>query len=352
MNYGFGFRAAPGFRLRATRRGPRVSIGPRIARVHLGGGRPAVSAGRGPFTVWSTLSGGGHDQFDADGAGHGKAKAWHDQRAHLDALLTAHEAPVSRARRPVVPPPEPVDTRAVRRELRRGATADLPLWRVGARLAARRGADGHLDAEVARREQERQREHGAQQAEADRWWQALLDNDAEVVTGQLERAFTDHAMPATPVGLTDDTVHLVIPADTPERLIGKREPTLTEKGNLSLAIMSKTRRHELYVQAIGSATLAVAAETFAVAPAIQRVEVAVVEPGHPSGPAVIALAELERDTVLPDGADRPALDDLVLASEQGHVRLVLERTGQARAPRPLPPEDPSITMILDILDVE
>lgn len=352
MNYGMGFRVSPGLRLRATRRGPRISIGPRIARVHVGGGRSAVSAGRGPFTVWSTLAGGGHATPSSSPTGNRKAAAWQDQRAHLDTLLSQHELPVTRAHPPMVPPPPPVDVAAVRRTLRRRATTSIPVWRLGAWLAARRSADRHLDAEVARLTAEREQEHATQQAEADRWWHALLANDEDVVSGQLERSFERHAMPATPVGVSGDTAYLIVPVETPERLIGKREPTITDKGNLSLAVMSKTRRHELFVQAIGSAILAVAAETFAVAPGIQQVTVAVVEPGHPAGPAVIALAELTRQVVLPDGADRPAVTDLEFASGHGQVRLVLERVGQARAPRPLPSEDPTITMILDTLDVE
>ncbi len=352
MNYGVGFRVSPGLRLRATRRGPRISIGPRIARVHVGGGRTAVSAGRGPFTVWSTLSGGGHTSPSASPAADRKAAEWQDQRAHLDVLLSAHELPVTRTHAPVVPPPPPVDVATVRRTLRQRATTSTPVWRLGAWLRGRRRADAKVDAEVARLRAEREWEHAAQQADADRWWAALLANDEDVVSGQLERAFDRHAMPATPVGVHGDTAYLVVPVDTPERLIGKREPTITDKGNLSLAVMSKTRRHELFVQAIGSAIVAVAAETFAVAPGIQQVTVAAIEPGHPAGPAVIALAELTRQAILPDGADRPVMSDLELASEQGQVRLVLERVGRARAPRPLPTEDPAITMILDTLDVE
>jgi hypothetical protein len=116
--------------------------------------------------------------------------------------------------------------------------------------------------------------------------------------------------------------------------------------------MSKTRRHDLYIQAIGSAILAVAAETFAVVPGIERVAVAVVEPAYPAGPAVIALAELDRDLVLPDGHDRPAIDDLLLAADRGDATLVLQRVGMAKAPGPLSDTDPDVRMVLDILDVE
>ncbi len=302
--------------------------------------------------MWSTLSGGGHTAAAPGAASQRKADAWQSQRAHLDALLTAHESPVDHAQPPRIPPPAPVARAEVRRELQGEATNGLPRWRVGAWLRARRKALDHLDAEVAARQQAREAEHAQQQADADAWWAQLLANHESVVLNRIEQAFHDHAMPATPTAVDAATAFLVMPVDTPERLIGKREPTITDKGNLSLAIMTKTRRHELYVQAICSAIIAVAAEAFAVAPGLEAVEVAVVEPDHPAGPAVLALSELRREVVLPDGAQRPQVSDLVLASEEGRVRLVLERSGQARAPRPLPPDDPSVDLLLDILEVD
>lgn len=355
MGYGVGFRVAPGLRLRATKRGPRVSIGPRIARLHLGGGQPAASAGRGPFTVWTTLSGGGHTVPEHDRRGRAsarKADAWLSQRAHLDRLLQAHTQPVTRAARPVLAPTAPVTSSQVRRELRREAVAGIPWWHLGRRRRARSSAAAQVDGEVTRRRRHAAQDHAARQAAADRWWQALLDADEETVLARLEIAYTDHAMPATPVAVTDRTAHLVVPVDTPERLIGKREPAHTDLGNLSLAVMSKTRRHELYIQAIGSAILAVAAETFAVAPGIERVTVAVVEPAHPAGPAVIALATLDRELVLPDGHDRPNIHDLAVAADRGDAILVLQRVGMAKAPGPLEDTDPDVRMVLDILDIE
>src|SRR6476661_702228 len=50
---GFGIRIMPGVRLSASKRGMRMGVGPRIARVHVGSGRPGVSSGVGPVTVWT-----------------------------------------------------------------------------------------------------------------------------------------------------------------------------------------------------------------------------------------------------------------------------------------------------------
>lgn len=40
---------------RVTKRGVRVRIGPRIARLHLGAGGPGISTGAGPFTWYKPL---------------------------------------------------------------------------------------------------------------------------------------------------------------------------------------------------------------------------------------------------------------------------------------------------------
>jgi hypothetical protein len=351
VNRGFSFRAAPGLRLRATRRGPRVSLGPRIARIHVGSGRADPSAEHVRSAEWSELSAGGHAPSPRPGGGR-KAKVWHDQRSHLDALLTAHETEITRAQPPELPQPPPVEPRHVRRELRRRSTAEIPRLRVRAWLEARRDADQQVDAEVTHRQREQADAHAARQAEAETWWEALLANVEPVVIEHLHRCFDAHEIGATATAVGDATAYLVVPVDTPERLIGKREPTVTAEGKHKLPIMSKPRRHELYVQAIGSAILAVAAETFAVAPGIEAIEVAVVEPAHPAGPAVIALCELRRATVLPEGAERAVVTDLDVAAEEGQVRLVLERSGQARAPSPLSRDDPSVDTILSILEVE
>ena len=53
---GFAFRFGPSVRVAKLSRGVRVSVGPRMARVHLGAGtRPTVSTGIGPVTAWEGI---------------------------------------------------------------------------------------------------------------------------------------------------------------------------------------------------------------------------------------------------------------------------------------------------------
>lgn len=351
MGFGVGFRVADGLRFRVTRRGPRVSLGPRIARVHVGGGRAAVSTGAGPVTLWHTLSGGGATSRPGRSDPADKALAWEQARSHLDRLLHAHEDRWDLATRPFLAAPSPVDRGEVRAELRRQAVHGLPWWHLLGRRRARQDADARVDEVVATRQAELDTAHDSAQEAADRWWRALCDNDPDTVADRLDRAFADNALTATVAEVDGDTAHVVVTADRPEVLVGEREPTHTDKGNLSLARMTKTRRNELYGQAVVATMLAVACESFAVAPGLAHAEVAVVQPDADDGPAVIALSAFDRDDVMStDGATawvrRPAADVLERA-------LVVTRPGgRTGTLRPLPPEeDDGIAMLLDTIEL-
>lgn len=352
MGFGVGFRVARGLRFRVTRRGPRLSLGPRIARVHVGGGRSAVSTGAGPVTLWHTLSGGGGRPGGGAPRGASKEQAWQQARAHLDRLLHAHEQTWDLATRPLVDQPSPVDGDAVRRELRREAVAGLPWWRLAARGRARKEADTRVDAVVVDRQAELDAAHASQQATADRWWRLLCDNDPDTVAERLDRAYEDNVLTATVAAVEDATAHVVVTADRPEVLVGEREPTWTDKGNLSLARMTRTRRNELYGQAVVATMLAVACESFAVTPSLQRAEVAVVQPDADDGPAVIALAEFDREAVLAtDGTTAWVRRPTTAVLEQALV--VTRPGGRTGTLRPLPPEeDDGVRMLLDTIELE
>jgi len=55
MGFGVSIKLAPGVRVRASSRGIRASIGPRVARVHVGADRTTLSGGIGPFTSSTSM---------------------------------------------------------------------------------------------------------------------------------------------------------------------------------------------------------------------------------------------------------------------------------------------------------
>src|SRR6476646_9925513 len=73
MGMGFSVKLAPGVRVRASSRGVRTSLGPRAARVHVGGGRTGFSTGVGPVTYYT--SGGSQRRRSSSGPRAGTATA-------------------------------------------------------------------------------------------------------------------------------------------------------------------------------------------------------------------------------------------------------------------------------------
>src|SRR3954465_14616689 len=55
---GFSVKLAPGGGGRASSRGIRTSVGPRAARIHVGGGRTGFSTGVGPVGYYTSVGGG------------------------------------------------------------------------------------------------------------------------------------------------------------------------------------------------------------------------------------------------------------------------------------------------------
>lgn len=305
------------------------------------------------MTVWHSLSGGGHPPPETAGRTPSrKQQQWASVRNHLDALLDRHQQPVTHATPPVVPAPEEVDRRQVRRELRAQQRAGIPWCRLGERRAAHRRADQALPRVLEQRQAERRAAHATGQQEADAWWQRLVANDPDTVIARLEDAFAAQQLPATPTAVEGTSAHIAVSVLPVEQLIGPREPAGTEVGDVSLARMTRTRRHELYQAAISSAVIAIAAEAFATCPGITTLDVAVVCPEQLGGPAVLLLAELPREAVLPGDARQPIASSLTELAAGERAKLVVDRGSRIGAWRPLDPEHDGVRDLLDILDAE
>jgi hypothetical protein len=127
-------------RLSASSRGLRMGVGPRMARIHVGSGRPSVSTGVGPVTVWQGV---GSRKRRSGGIRRGTSRASLaayerevrqaqklEQIAGLVALerdlVSVHREEFAPAERGEVDPPPPVEEDAIRRwerqEARRGVS--------------------------------------------------------------------------------------------------------------------------------------------------------------------------------------------------------------------------------------
>lgn len=292
------FKVAPGVRVRVGSHGVRTSIGPRAARVHVGGGyRAGVSTGAGPVTLYHSVGGARRRRprmVTASRSGSPVAArpatvaAYHRHAtvsakgveaqtiaAGLQVLDDLHRHPVEAVSAPVAAEEPPVDGATIRDRHARAAVAGLGFWKRSQRRAALESASRAADAEIAQAEAERDRRRVAAQAELDERWRDLLANDADVVLATLVEAFEDNEMHAAPVSVdgSEASVAVFVPG---EDIVPERKPATTAAGNVSLAKMTQTERAGVYRVAVCGHLLAVVREAFAVAPGLESARVAAV----------------------------------------------------------------------------
>jgi hypothetical protein len=281
---GFSVKIAPGVRVRASSRGIRTSIGPRAARLHVGGGRAGFSTGVGPLGYYTSLGGGRRRPASRPSAGAyqrqlavspaAAAKAEESQRLAtlFQALLNIHRESFEPAQPPVAPlPPEP-DAEAIHARHREAALSGIGIFQRRERAAARERAAQAAEAEVHALREQARRQQTEYQAELDAWWAALLSNDPGTVLGTLAEAFEDNEAAAAPVGVDGDEVSIVVLAPD-DSIVPERLPGRTPSGNLSLRKLPKGERAALYTQAVMGHVLVTIKEALAVAPGIEHVRV-------------------------------------------------------------------------------
>jgi hypothetical protein len=359
MAAGFSFKIAPGVRIRTSRYGMRASIGPRAARVHVGGGyRPTVSTGAGPVTLYSAIgrTPARRQRSVPRSTGHRSTTTAHTPRtatqAELNRTRKAYEAQQIAtalqhllalprgswppARPPVAPPSPPPDEAAITARHEREATAGIGWFHHRDRQQALAAADvaAAREIEAARVQATAARDRAQQQL--DHQWSALCANEVDVVLATLAEAFADNEVPAAATAVTGDRVYAAVLVGGLE-VIPDRLPSRTEAGNLSLRAMAKGTRNDFYAQYVCGHVLAVVRETFAVAPGIGDVHVVAVRQRPPD-----AYGKVHHEAVLAGAFARPALTgvawdttDAATIFDQVATECVVRRAGQARELSPL-----------------
>jgi flagellar hook assembly protein FlgD len=258
-----------------------MGLGPRVARVHVGSGRPTISTGYGPATAWTGIGPSGSKRS----AHHRPIRNYQStaQNTHpasriqalasLEAsLVSAHQHDFAIAEPGVAPPPEPVDERTIRRQARAEAVNDLSLFAFGARAEAKKKAEpvaaGRVRDALAASEQA----HEAEQRRLDEQWELLQANDPSAVLQALEDAFSDNEAAAVPIDCQGDTVSIVMLYPGADVIL-EQKPAVTPTGRPTVRKRSKTERNTLYAQSMASHILATAREAFAAAPGINAVTV-------------------------------------------------------------------------------
>jgi len=284
MGLSFSVKLAPGVRVRASSRGIRTSIGPRAARVHVGGGRTAFSTGFGPVTLSTSAGGRGraparrpsaasyHRQLRASPAAVAKAQEAQRLAGVFQELLAVHRAEFPVAQRPIAPPPADADVAAIHRRYEEAATAGLGLFQRAAKAQARAVAAQRAEAEIHALRLQGVRAQISYQEQLDAWWRSLLANEPDTVMAALAAAFEDNDATAAPIGVDGDEVALVVLAP-PEDVVPERMPGTTAAGNLSLRKLAKGERSALYTAVVMGHVVVTVKEALAVAPGLQSVRV-------------------------------------------------------------------------------
>lgn len=284
---GFSFKVAPGVRIRANSRGLRTSVGPRAARVHFGAGRPGISTGAGPVTLYHSM-GTGQGQRRSSGPSRTSLTAYErqvrqaekvEQATELVAafqhILSLHQQDFPPACPPVAPEPHQIDEDAIRQRHEREALQGIGMFHRAARSAAKQRAVAAADQEIQQETAKRDEDRADLQRQLDEQWQKLLANDPDMVRETLTDAFDDNEAHAVVVGVHSDEAAIVVLVPGPD-LIPERMPRLTDAGNLSIPKITKRERNDYYTLLVCGHVLATVREALAVAPGIGWVRIVAV----------------------------------------------------------------------------
>jgi hypothetical protein len=367
---GFSVKLAPGVRIRASSRGIRTSLGPRAARVHIGGGRTGLSTGVGPIGFSTTVGGGGR----RGGGGSAQASyqrqvaAQQRQAAQADRvamaqqladaflrILNLHRVDFPTARRPVAGEPAAPDRAAIYQHYEKHAVAGIGVFQRAERAAAKQQAAAWADAEAARQWTALKGQQAQWQQTLDMQWEALIGNDADAVLRVLAQAFEDNEAAAAAVGVAAGEVSLVVLVPPASRAIPEQMPGRTAAGNLSLKKITQADKADFYRQFVCGQVLVTLREAFAVAPGLNAARVVVLrndgrDPyGRPDVPCLAAVSVTRRALEGVRWQDADAIDIL---NAVAHEKLMMQK-GRSKDLSPLDlTDEPDIAALIRSVDLE
>lgn len=323
---GFSFKVIPGLRMRVSSRGIRTSVGPRGARLHVGGGRTSVSTGFGPFTA-STRLGGGRKrrssgstaryqqqlaeqkrrqrdieqtevrqqrllaQAQRQAAAYQRGVEAQERRAAVEQrrrdkeqaaaelaaaftrILDLHRAEFPPAQRPIAPQPLAPDRAGLYQRFYQQASAGVGRRDKTGLAAASARAQAWTEQEAARLSADWAGQQAAYQQQLDAWWANLCGNEPDTVVAALNHAFEDNEAPSAALGVDGTVVALAVMLPQPDDVLPDRMPARTDAGNLALRKLTAKQRSDLYGLFVCGQILVTVREALAVAPAITGVRV-------------------------------------------------------------------------------
>jgi hypothetical protein len=362
---GFGIRIAPGVRISASSRGIRAGVGPRAARIHVGAGRTGFSTGAGPLTYYTSASGGRRRRSGSSGGYSQAAVAAHERQLRQASraeeiakvsdfernIVSAHLEDFPPAERGSVPPEQPVDENALRKEFEARELAGISIFKRAERKAAKERAELALGEALKAERTRHQETRRVLEEELDVAWNELLRNVPERVLGALESAFEDNEIPAAAVDCRGDVATIVLLA-IPQSVIPEKKAAMTPSGAPTLKKRTKTEAAELYVSIVASHSLATIKETFAVAPGLGSVVLLVIRREPSAGLGADRLTTLFCGTIareLIEPADWQRIDLVRVLDEVPGA--LMRRSGRAGELQPLDLSDePELAAVVEQIE--
>lgn len=272
-------RIAPGVRISTSSRGMRAHVGPRLARLHVGGGGTGISTGAGPFTLYSGGNGSvARRPRGKSAATSGMTPAQAEKARRVDEtrrawadLAELHRTTFPDAVEPDRFPGEPVPMfsallhKAERQHLAGVSRRDRQA-REGARQRARQDAEREalalLEVGIRDRDERRRDDEIA--------WAALVAGETEAlevaVSNALRSRGLDVVVTSGQRGVT--AIDLTLPG--PE-LLPTHWPATTPKGLPTLRKLNKTEMAEQVRQLVAARVLLAAKESLAQSPGLAQV---------------------------------------------------------------------------------
>ena len=263
---GFSFRVAKGVRVYPSSRG--------------------ISVGAGPVRYYTRAGGGGRSRGATSTATRERQLRQQARLEEIQAVIeldrglveqcSKHKEEFPASQPPVPINPEPVDERALLKQLDQAALRGISTFKFGERRAAKQQARDQL--EEAMEAEGRRRAHEAEEENAERTasWEQLLGNQPQAVLGALEAAFADNEAPAAAVNCERDRVDLLMRWPAVDHVVHERKSGVTPTGRPTMKKRTKTEVAEFYLEAMSSNALATIKEAFAVAPGINEARLLVV----------------------------------------------------------------------------
>ncbi len=207
-------------------------------------------------------------------AGHSSPQAQCEALVRAEERLRgAHAEPVAAPGEPKLAPAVAIDEESVRAQHERDALDGLSLLSRGARRDARALAARRAAAAIAALREQDEAERYERLREEKAAWELLRSNDPAGVLTALDASFEAALTPAVPVDCDrSGTVAVVLLFDSP-RIVPDMRPGMTAAGKPTPKARTRTEMNDLYADAVCSAVLATAAQTFAVAPGAETVTV-------------------------------------------------------------------------------